>query len=153
MREQVLAALSTPLDQYGTVLEALAKIADAREFQKGAWPAIVNNDANGRSLEEWILLMQAYQTKLVQVYAESNGSTAEGRARVLKYAAISANLSLWAVQAALSPNPVPSDSLKDTVTGSMEIVDASGGAVGVGVTVGLPYKNAPGDLDHTFIPA
>lgn len=109
MTEALLAALSTPLNQYGTVREALAEIAGAREFQKGAWPAIVNPDANGRSLEEWILLLQAYQNKLVQVYAESKGDTPEGRARVLKYCAIQANIALWAVQAALVPNSIPSD--------------------------------------------
>lgn len=98
--EKAIVGLATPLENYGTVTEALAAIADARKFQIKKWQ--VNGvDANNRPAEEWQLLVEAYVAKSQQVYAESDGRTPEGRIRYAKYAAIVANLSFWWLQSTI----------------------------------------------------
>lgn len=93
-------SLATQVLEYATMPRVLARVADARAYQMKDWPGTQQVDAGGRSTEEWIVLLQAYQAKLVQVYTESDGSTKEGLDRLAKYAAIQANLALWLLQAA-----------------------------------------------------
>ena len=93
-------SLATQVCEYATTPRALARLADARAYQMKDWPSTSKVDAGGRSTEEWILLLQRYQNKLVEVYAESDGSTKAGLERMAKYAAIQANLALWLLQAA-----------------------------------------------------
>lgn len=95
----VLSAL--PVKNYASVEEALVAIDAAREHQTNPWPDVQKVDAGGRSVEEWLCLLQNYQNKLMAVYSECDGSTVEGRARMTKYAALQANLALWLVQATL----------------------------------------------------
>lgn len=95
--EKNIVRLATPLENYGTLTEAFDAIADAREYQMKDWPEVGTTDAGGRPHEEWILLMQRGQNKLVDVYYETPNTPA-GRARLLKYAAIQANFALWLVQ-------------------------------------------------------
>src|SRR5260370_13571338 len=95
-----LVRLATPLENYGTLAEAIGSIADARDYQRKDWPAVRDIDAGGRQTEEWILLVSRYSRKLEDVYAESP-DTPQGRARVAKYAAIVANLALSLVQSTI----------------------------------------------------
>ena len=98
--QEIIAELTTPVQDYSTVEQALERIADTRQFQIGAWDNTGNADAGGRPFEEWMVLLRHYQTKLEEVYTVSDGRTPEGNARVAKYSAIVANLALWLVQAA-----------------------------------------------------
>lgn len=98
--EQSLVGLATPLENYGTVAEALEAIAHARAFQIKKW-GVNKPDGNGRPAEEWQLLVEAYVAKSQQVYAESDGRTPEGRIRYAKYAAIVANLAFWWLQSTI----------------------------------------------------
>lgn len=92
--------LHAPVEKYATVTEAIQVIADARQYQtRMAWLNAAKADAGSRSTEEWIVLLHRYINKLDEVYAESDGETVEGRARMTKYAGIIANLALWLVQA------------------------------------------------------
>src|ERR1700675_2366536 len=92
---------------YLTLQQALEKIADAREYQVKPWPSTASQNAGGRPFEEWMVLIDVYNNKLKQIYAETpaykadgNEPNLEGLARIEKYATILANLSIWAVQAA-----------------------------------------------------
>jgi len=98
--EKALVGLATPLENYGTITEALQELARARAFQIAKW-GINGVDGNGRSSEEWQLLVEAYVAKSQQVYAESDGRTPEGRIRYAKYAGIVANLALWWLQSVI----------------------------------------------------
>ncbi len=96
---------------YQTFEEAIALVKDAREFQAKAWPNTEKLNAGGRPFEEWIVLLNHYMTKLHEVYTVTPGNVPnlqgeyvpniEGRQRVRKYAAIVANLAIWAVQSAV----------------------------------------------------
>jgi hypothetical protein len=84
--------------------DAVKLILDARDYQTKVWPSLIEPD---RPLEEWIVLLDVYLAKLKAVYAETpsyiNDGTElnkTGLARIEKYAAIVANLSVWAIQAA-----------------------------------------------------
>lgn len=99
--EQDLIKLATPLENYGTIGEALAEIANARQYQISKWRGVSGPDAGGRLPEEWLLLLNRYVAKTNEVYAESDGSTPEGRIRMSKYAGILANLAIWYVQSTI----------------------------------------------------
>lgn len=102
---------------YQTFEEAVELVKDARAYQAKAWPNTELLNAGGRPFEEWVVLLHHYVTKLDDVYtttpgllptvvdAEGRGHdyrpNIEGRKRVRKYAAIVANLAMWAVQSAL----------------------------------------------------
>lgn len=93
--------------KYTTLEQALAKIAETRAYQTKVWPSITEPD---RPFEEWLVLTDVYLAKLKAIYAETpsyvNDGTElnhEGMKRIGKYAAIVANLMLWAVQAAGEP--------------------------------------------------
>lgn len=102
---------------YQTFEEAIDLVKDARAFQAKAWPNTELANAGGRPFEEWVLLLHHYMTKLDEVYTTTPGNlptvvdadgrgreyrpNVEGRKRVRKYAAIIANLAVWAVQSAL----------------------------------------------------
>jgi hypothetical protein len=102
---------------YQTFEEAIELVKDARGYQAKAWPNTELTNAGGRPFEEWMLLLHHYMTKLDAVYTETPGNlptvvgadgrgreyrpNIEGRKRVRKYAAIVANLAIWAVQSAL----------------------------------------------------
>jgi len=95
------------MDRYKNLDEALILICDARDFQMQKWPSTEVINGGGRTLEEWIVLMDVYLAKLKAVYAETPAfigdgdvPNEEGLTRVEKYAAILANLALWAVQSA-----------------------------------------------------
>lgn len=90
--------------QYLPVDMAIEKVMEARAYQRSQWPSLVEPD---RTVEEWILLTSRYVRKLEDVYSETPSYKNDGRelnleglARIEKYAAIVANLALWAVQAA-----------------------------------------------------
>jgi hypothetical protein len=74
-----------------TIEVAKALIASARDYQTQAWPSLTEPD---RSLEEWILLTEEYRHRYLHLHPVTP-------ARQVKYAAIVANLAIWAVQAAL----------------------------------------------------
>jgi len=103
---------------YQTFEEAIQLIEDARIYQAKAWPNTEKENAGGRPFEEWMVLIRHYITKLEAVYTETPGNilseehlkrglagvyvpNVEGRKRVRKYAAILANLTVWAVQSAV----------------------------------------------------
>lgn len=96
--EQSIVALATPLDNYGTIAEALAELARARKYQLSQWRGVAGPDAGGRLPEEWLLLLNRYVAKANEVYAECDGSTPAGRIRFAKYIGILGNLAFWAVQ-------------------------------------------------------
>ena len=77
-----------------TWLAAVSQVHAARKYQMEQWSSLVEPD---RSFEEWILLTEEYQHRFKQIFANGQGSAA----RLTKYAAIVANLALWAVQSAL----------------------------------------------------
>lgn len=90
--------------KYLTFYEAIAKLQDARAFQTKAWPSLTEPN---RPFEEWLVLTDVYLAKLKAVYAETpsyindgNELNLVGLARIEKYAAIVANLMVWAVQSA-----------------------------------------------------
>jgi hypothetical protein len=104
-------------ESFETAIEA---VKDAREYQMKAWPNTALENAGGRPFEEWALMLNHYVTKLNAVYTETPGNTAvtpttlgdadggeeyvpnvEGRKRIKKYAAIVANLAIWAIQSAM----------------------------------------------------
>src|SRR5579859_6239979 len=97
--EQSIVALATPLDNYGTIAEALAEMAAARKYQISQWKRVSGPDAGGRLPEEWLLLLNRYVAKANEVYTDADGSTAQGRIRVSKYAGILTNLAFWWLQA------------------------------------------------------
>lgn len=98
-----LQYLISPVKKYANIVDVFASIDAARGHQFSEWPQTAATDAGDRPTEEWIVLLQHYQNKLLAVYSESDGNSVEGRARVAKYAAIIANLSFWLVQATLGP--------------------------------------------------
>jgi hypothetical protein len=140
-------SLATHVNQYATMPRTLARVADARAYQIKDWPGTAQVDAGGRSTEEWIVLLQAYQSKLVQVYAESNGSTKEGLERLAKYAAIQANLALWLLQAAQGAADNFADLTKMTPEAQEAYLLNQFGlkkpAVAPGETDGCKYHTAP----------
>ncbi len=92
---------------YKTLEEALALVADAREFQTKSWPSTKQANGGERPFEAQLLLVEEYVLRLRKVWNETPGyiddgnvPNEEGRKRVEKYAAIVANLALWMVQAA-----------------------------------------------------
>jgi hypothetical protein len=103
--------------KYESFEAAVAAVKDAREYQIGKWPNVAREDAGGRPFEEWALMLHHYIDKLTSVYTETPGNlptvvsedgvileympNIEGRKRVKKYAAIVANLAMWAVQSAM----------------------------------------------------
>jgi len=94
------------MDRYKNLEEALILIGDARDYQMKNWPSVVIN-GGGRTLEEWIILMDVYLTKLKEIYAKTPAFIGDGDVpnedglnRIEKYAAILANLAIWAVQSA-----------------------------------------------------
>lgn len=93
--------------QYASVQEAVALVSDARAYQVKAWPSTSQGNGGERPLEEWFILLDVYIAKLKAVYAETpsyvgdgDRANTEGRKRIVKYAAIVANLTLWLLQAA-----------------------------------------------------
>jgi hypothetical protein len=120
LSEEAIALLAAKQNSYQTFAEAIALVRDAREFQAKAWPNTEKQNAGGRPFEEWVVLLHHYMTKLDEVYTTTPGNipdpkavvddacggpryipNIEGRKRVRKYAAIVANLAVWAVQSAL----------------------------------------------------
>lgn len=100
--------LSTLRDTYESFEAAIGYVKDARDFQMKEWPNTQRANAGGRPFEEWLVLLRRYITKMEEVYAETPGTdkvtnlpNVEGRKRIRKYAAIIANLAVWAVQSAV----------------------------------------------------
>lgn len=83
---------------------AVNRVMETREFQTKTWPSLTEPN---RPFEEWLVLADVYIAKLKAIYAETpsyidDGKTlnVKGLERIEKYAAIVANLYLWAVQSA-----------------------------------------------------
>lgn len=100
------------VNKYESFEAAIEAVKDARDFQTKAWPNTIKENAGGRPFEEWLVLADHYVTKLKAVYTETPGLklnletgeyeyNEEGAKRIKKYAAIVANLYMWAVQSAL----------------------------------------------------
>lgn len=77
---------------------AVELIIEARDFQTVAWPSLTEPN---RPLEEWILLTFEYEYRTVKIAREPQPNLD----RIQKYAAIVANLALWAVQSAKGVDP------------------------------------------------
>mgnify|MGYP001579721234 CR=1 FL=1 len=95
-----------PAAKYASFDEALVLVQDARTFQLSKWPSTAQLNGGQRPLEEWIVLLDNYMTKLKAVYSETPSyledgeqPNVDGRKRITKYSAIIANLAMWLVQA------------------------------------------------------
>lgn len=93
--------------EYKSFEEAIERVLDAREYQMKAWPSTQQENAGGRPFEQWCYMLDHYVVKLREVYTttpsfigDGTVPNVEGRKRIEKYAAIVANLALWAVQSA-----------------------------------------------------
>lgn len=91
---------------YKTFEEALALVQDAREYQTKAWPSTKLENGGERAFEAQLCLVEEYVARLRKVWNETPGyiddgnvPNVEGRKRIEKYAAIVANLAIWAIQA------------------------------------------------------
>jgi len=107
IKEKIVMSRSEFKVPYLTLGQALEKINDARAYQLKPWPSTSLVNAGGRPFEEWLVLIDVYLAKLKAVYAETpsfkgdgDEPNLEGLARIEKYAAIVANLAVWAVQSA-----------------------------------------------------
>lgn len=101
--ERTIILLATPLENYGTLGESFAAIAESRQRQFADWPETKGTDAGGRTAEQWLILIDYYTDLAKAAYARTGVGTPEGRALQAKYAAILANLSLWYLQSTVGP--------------------------------------------------
>lgn len=92
---------------YLTLDHAIDLTKDARNYQTKTWPSTKQANCGERTFEAQMLLLEEYTLRLRRVWNETQSYVDDGdvpnvlgRKRIEKYAAIVANIALWAVQSA-----------------------------------------------------